>query len=258
MFDRILEQVSEQFGLRPGKARQLLGMVVSLIFNPKHGGPAGFVQAFRDQGLGDVVGSWLGHGPNQTISAAQLEGVVGTEALSHISAKLGLPQATVGSAAAALLPDAVNELSEHGDLPTSAAAHPGQAEDLVQWNRGCRQPGPVRPMGRGHRRGRRGRGGRGRPPEERRHRAHRRCDRRRHAPPRRRDHRRHRPDRENGPAAPAALAVDRRGDHLAAVILFRGYDRREADLPAPAATAPTAARAPQRRFPSPGSTPASC
>lgn len=126
MFKQILEQVTGRFGLDQDKAKQLLGMLVAQIFNPKRGGPDGFLQSFREQGLGDTVDSWLGHGPNQPISAAQLEGVLGTETLDHMSARLGVPAATVSGAAAAILPDAVNELSEHGDLPASAAGIPGK------------------------------------------------------------------------------------------------------------------------------------
>ncbi|MFD0737812.1 OmpA family protein [Lysobacter koreensis] len=126
MFNQILEQVTGRFGLSQDKAKQLLGMLVAQIFNPKRGGPAGFLQSFRDQGLDDTVASWLGHGTNQPISAAQLEGVLGSETLNQMSAKLGVPAATVGGAAAAILPDAVNELSEHGDLPASAAGIPGK------------------------------------------------------------------------------------------------------------------------------------
>ncbi|MFC3549866.1 OmpA family protein [Lysobacter cavernae] len=130
MFNRILEQVAGRFGLSQEQARPLLGALVALIFNPKRGGPSGFIQAFRDRGLGDVVSSWLGHGTNQPISAAQLESVLGTDTLAGIGAKLGLPTATVGNAAAAMLPDAVDELSEHGDLPTSVSGWP---EKLQHW-----------------------------------------------------------------------------------------------------------------------------
>lgn len=117
MFDRIVEQAAGRFGLAPEKTRQLLGMLVGLIFNPKRGGPAGFLQAFRSQGLGDVVQSWLGSGPKEPISPSLLESVLGADALGGIASKLGLPQSTVSSAAATMLPEAVGELSENGELP---------------------------------------------------------------------------------------------------------------------------------------------
>lgn len=117
MFDRIVEQAAGRFGLAPEKAKQLLGMLVGLIFNQNRGGPAGFVQAFRSQGLGDVVQSWIGGGVKQPISPSLLESVLGADALGGIASRLGLPQSTVSTAAAAMLPEAVGELSENGSLP---------------------------------------------------------------------------------------------------------------------------------------------
>ncbi|HJW47289.1 MAG TPA: OmpA family protein [Lysobacter sp.] len=119
MFDRIIEQAAGRFGLAPEKAKQLMGMLVGLIFNSKTGGPAGFLQAFRGQGLGDVVQSWLGGGPKQSISPSQLENALGTNVLGGMASKLGLPQSAVSTAAAAMLPDAVGELSQNGELPTT-------------------------------------------------------------------------------------------------------------------------------------------
>ena len=126
MFNQILEQVTGRFGLSRTRPSNCWACWSPRSSIPSAGAPAGFLQSFRDQGLGDTVASWLGHGPNQPISAAQLEGVLGSETLNHMSAKLGVPAATVSGAAAAILPDAINELSEHGDLPTSAAGIPGE------------------------------------------------------------------------------------------------------------------------------------
>lgn len=119
MFDRIIEQTAGRFGLSTEKTKQLLGALIALIFNEKRGGPAGFLHAFRSHGLGDVVGSWLSGGPRQPISAGQLDNVLGAGTLGGLAAKLGLPADTVGNAAAALLPEAVGELGENGQLPTS-------------------------------------------------------------------------------------------------------------------------------------------
>ncbi|HEY0662431.1 MAG TPA: YidB family protein [Lysobacter sp.] len=117
MYERIVEQVTSRFGLDPDKAKQLLGMLIGVIFNAKRGGPAGFMQSFRDKDLGEVIGSWVGHGPNQAISPSQLEDVLGSDTLAAMSDKLGLPRDIVASAGAAMLPDAVDSLSEHGELP---------------------------------------------------------------------------------------------------------------------------------------------
>jgi uncharacterized protein YidB (DUF937 family) len=127
MFERIMEQAAGRFGLTPDEAKQLLRALIGLIFNEKRGGSAGFLRAFRNQGLGDVVGSWLGGGPRQAISPAQLESVLGAGTLSGIASRLDLPQIIVSGAAAAMLPDVVGELGEDGNLP------PGLPDRLRSW-----------------------------------------------------------------------------------------------------------------------------
>ena len=116
MYEQIVERAAGRFGLGEGKAKQLLGMLVGLIFNPKRGGPAGFLQAFRDQGLGDMANSWLCRGANQAITPTQVESALGADTITSLSSKLGLSREAVGSVAAAMLPDVVDTLSEHGDL----------------------------------------------------------------------------------------------------------------------------------------------
>jgi uncharacterized protein YidB (DUF937 family) len=123
MFDRILEH-TRLLGLDEAHARRLLGMLVAQVFNPKRGGPEGFVQAFRDHGLGDEVDSWLGAGPNAPIDGERLERVLGPDTLAHMAQRLAMPLPNVRAAAAAMLPDVVHELSEHGDLPSTISAIP--------------------------------------------------------------------------------------------------------------------------------------
>lgn len=130
MFSQILEQVGHRFGLDPDQAKRLMGLLVAQVFNPRHGGPMGFIESFRNQGLGEQIDSWLGPGPNQPITPTQLEGVLGSETLASFGTRLGLPAATAGSAAAAMLPDAIDELSEHGDLPVAPSA---LSQKLEHW-----------------------------------------------------------------------------------------------------------------------------
>lgn len=123
MFDRILEH-TRLLGLDDAHARRLLGMLVAQVFNPRRGGPDGFVRAFRDEGLGHEIDSWLGPGPNAPIDGERLERVLGADTLARMAHRLEMPTTNVRAAAAMMLPDVVHELSEHGDLPASVEAVP--------------------------------------------------------------------------------------------------------------------------------------
>ncbi|WP_052107817.1 YidB family protein [Aerolutibacter daejeonensis] len=128
MYEKIVEQAAADFGVDQHQVKKVLGEMIGLAFNPKHGGPEGFLQAFREVGLGDVVSSWLGHGQNRPITARELEAAVGPDALQAIATHAGLPVQTVGDLAAAMLPDAVDVLSEQGELPA-----PGLLDKLREW-----------------------------------------------------------------------------------------------------------------------------
>lgn len=119
MFERILEHTTP-LGLPRDRARQLLGMLVAQIFNPRRGGPAGFLHRLRAAGLERETASWLGPGENLPASATGVAEALGPEALAHMSEKLELPASAVLAASTAMLPDAIHELSEHGDLPETA------------------------------------------------------------------------------------------------------------------------------------------
>lgn len=118
MFDNLLNEVAARFGLSLDKAKLLLGSLIALIFNEKRGGAAGFVDLFRSRGLGGMVDSWIGSGPNEPIDPSQLEQVLGGD-IDDIARQTGVERGTAAAALAALLPGAFNTLTEDGRIPTT-------------------------------------------------------------------------------------------------------------------------------------------
>jgi len=123
MFDQILEHTTP-LGLPRDKAKQLLGMLVAHVFNPRRGGPAGFLVRLRANGLDPEVASWLGPGANLPAAPERVELALGQETVAHLSDKLGLPRETIVPAVALMLPDVMHELSEHGELPQDSTGIP--------------------------------------------------------------------------------------------------------------------------------------
>lgn len=112
MFEHLLDQVASRYGLNPDQAQRLLAAWKDRIFDPARGGPSGFVQAFRAQGLEDLAASWIAPGPNRPLTADQLERVFGESEIAALARILDLPAAAVASASAAILPEAVDSLGE--------------------------------------------------------------------------------------------------------------------------------------------------
>jgi uncharacterized protein YidB (DUF937 family) len=95
------------------------------------GGLPGLVQAFQQSGLSHVIGSWIGGGPNQPISAEQLQQVLGPDRIAAIAQSLGLPPGQITSQLTQLLPELINHLTPSGQLPTGGVAHADVASALT-------------------------------------------------------------------------------------------------------------------------------
>jgi hypothetical protein len=76
MFEGLIDQVAAAFGIGPDKVKMLLPMLAGLMFN-QSGGFAGFLDRFRQQGMGDIVQSWVGGGPTSRFRPTQVESALG-------------------------------------------------------------------------------------------------------------------------------------------------------------------------------------
>ena len=80
------------------------------------GGLAGLVQSFEQKGMGGMVQSWIGTGPNPPVSSDQVTSVLGSDALKNLAAKAGIPADQAGSQLAALLPGLIDKLTPNGHV----------------------------------------------------------------------------------------------------------------------------------------------
>ncbi len=80
----------------------------------KRGGPAcvhGLIQAFRSQGLGEVVDSWTGTEEKRPVTAAQVEQVLGKQQIAVFAAMLRIAPELLPGQLAQWLPDAIHDFS---------------------------------------------------------------------------------------------------------------------------------------------------
>ena len=81
------------------------------------GGLGGLIQAFQRNGLGEQMQSWIGTGQNLPVSADQLQQVLGADTLSQISQQMGMSHGEASSGLAELLPQLIDRLTPHGQVP---------------------------------------------------------------------------------------------------------------------------------------------
>jgi uncharacterized protein YidB (DUF937 family) len=90
--------------------------VVSSVLE-KHGGLQGVVGEFEKNGLGATVQSWVGTGPNQSVTPDEVHKVLGSDLLQQLSEKSGLSVEDLKQKLAQVLPLAVDKLTPTGAIP---------------------------------------------------------------------------------------------------------------------------------------------
>jgi uncharacterized protein YidB (DUF937 family) len=83
----------------------------------QHGGLQGVIGAFEKNGLGSTIQSWVGTGPNQAISPADVHRALGPELLQQLAAKSGVSVEELTEKLSHVLPQAVDHLTPGGAVP---------------------------------------------------------------------------------------------------------------------------------------------
>jgi len=100
-----------------GLPAELEHQLTVVLNDPQVGGVAGLARAFYAQGLGRIMASWIGPGPNQPISAPQVQRVLGASRLEQIASQMNTTTARVASAVAVILPGLIDALTPNGQFP---------------------------------------------------------------------------------------------------------------------------------------------
>jgi uncharacterized protein YidB (DUF937 family) len=119
-----LETTSKEtlMGMFDGLLGGIVGAGMVTVVNgiiEKHGGLQGLVSEFERNGLGNTVKSWVGTGPNQPISTADVQRALGPDLLQQLSAKSGLSVQDLTDKLAQVLPQAVDRMTPDGSIPKS-------------------------------------------------------------------------------------------------------------------------------------------
>jgi uncharacterized protein YidB (DUF937 family) len=116
LFDEFAKQVAKAAqtfaeGSSPELAQSFLDML------QQRGGLDALIRRFQEQGLGDVIASWVSTGPNQPITPEQLARVLDPEQLRELSRQAGVALSHVPEVLAALVPTLVDRLTPEGEVP---------------------------------------------------------------------------------------------------------------------------------------------
>jgi uncharacterized protein YidB (DUF937 family) len=99
------------------------GAIMGLLANRQTGGLNGLVDRFGDAGLGHVVSSWIGNGPNQEIAPQDLHRALGDEQVQSMAAQTGMSTGQLLPLLAQFLPGIINGLTPNGRVPKDSDIH---------------------------------------------------------------------------------------------------------------------------------------
>jgi uncharacterized protein YidB (DUF937 family) len=120
--DELTGELAQKFG--GANSGSLLEQAMGLINNQATGGLPGLIDAFKNNGLGDIVSSWVGTGANKPISASQILQALGPEKIQQIAKSIGITNNELSQQLAQMLPQIIDKLTPDGNIP-----HPSVLED---------------------------------------------------------------------------------------------------------------------------------
>ena len=90
------------------------------------------VGGLSQNGLGEIVGSWLGNGANKSISADQITDLLGSDKISKFASRLGLSEKSAKGALADALPQVVDKAtSGEGTIMDEMLAQVGGSQGAM-------------------------------------------------------------------------------------------------------------------------------
>ena len=112
----LLDQSTSSLG-GDGQAGSLVQGLMGMVNSPEIGGLEGVVQKFKDGGLTSAVTSWISTGDNISVSAEQIQSVLGNEHVQQLADKMGVDTQTASASIAEMLPQLIDKLTPNGELP---------------------------------------------------------------------------------------------------------------------------------------------
>lgn len=119
MLDRLIKRVTSRFNLEYAAVASVLRGILTLMTDERVGGVNELVSKFRIAGLGRLVESWVGPGPNEALTPSQTRTVLGNAAMYEMADSAGIGRGAVVPVLGFMIPLLFDAITPDGVLPTT-------------------------------------------------------------------------------------------------------------------------------------------
>ena len=84
------------------------------------------MQSFNQQGLGDIISSWVGTGNNTPVTPDQVQAGLGSDVIQQLAEKSGVSIDAAKAQLAELLPSLIDRVTPEGKIPEGGLLDKGQ------------------------------------------------------------------------------------------------------------------------------------
>jgi len=118
LLDRAFDMLGDNhLPLMDSRTRLLQAALALIANNGQTGGLHGLVERFQEEGLGEVIRSWIGAQPNRAVDASQMQRVLGEGQLRQIAEETGYSEHDAAEHLSIMLPDLIDQLTPAGQIP---------------------------------------------------------------------------------------------------------------------------------------------
>lgn len=116
---RYIHQIIEDLRRLPDEDITPLGAALAELLGGERGSLPELADRFTAAGLGAVMASWIGNGPNLPIGVPDLRRILGEARVEELATITGLPSGEFLMRLARVLPAAVHEMTPEGRLEST-------------------------------------------------------------------------------------------------------------------------------------------
>jgi uncharacterized protein YidB (DUF937 family) len=129
MLDELLGGMTGVGGGTQQAQSPIMQMALQMI--QQNGGLPGIISKFQQSGLGDHAQSWVGTGQNMPISTNELSNVLGGDSIGMLAQQFGCSRGDAGSGLAQALPQIIDRMTPHGQVPDNHSDMLAQALSML-------------------------------------------------------------------------------------------------------------------------------